>query len=236
MTPIPLTPWVKRLLIVLVVLFVLDLVALKLVGQSLSLFFGVLPSVPWQFWRLATYPFFHAELMHLVFNALVFYMIGSELEALWGPKIFLSFTALTALSGGVVYLVLALLGVGTGALMIGSSGAIYGLLTAYGILFAERTMLFMMLFPIKAKYFVLLLGAIEFISTIFYSNSAAASACHLGGMITGFAYLLYLARVRQRGGGGKGTTRRKANHLKMVHNADRSNTDSNKRNTGPTFH
>jgi hypothetical protein len=96
---------------------------------------------------------------------------------------------------------------------------------AYGIIFSERVMLFMMIFPMKAKYFVMLLAAIEFISTVFYSKSGIANSAHLGGMIAGFMYLFLMAysRVRKKQKGVSRVTKLKnkfsaRGHLKLVVN------------------
>ncbi len=72
---------------------------------------------------------------------------------------------------------------------IGASGAIYGLLAAYGILFPERTILLYFVIPIKAKYFVLLLGLLTFWSSVTASGGGVAHVAHLGGMLFGWLYL-----------------------------------------------
>ena len=94
--------------------------------------------------------------------------IGWELESVWGTPRFLRFYFFCSVSAGMLYLFLAsssCTGSGLDTPMIGASGAIYGLLVAYGLIFGERVMLFMMLFPMKAKHFVWVLGLIEFMTT-----------------------------------------------------------------------
>jgi membrane associated rhomboid family serine protease len=110
--------------------------------------------------------------------------------------------------------------------LIGASGGIYGLLMAYGLLFSERVLLFMMLFPLKAKQFVWVLAGIEFMSSIFSAHNAWGSVAHLGGMAAGFGLLWGRAawRVFQRQRQESDELRRKskrrksANHLRLVVN------------------
>jgi membrane associated rhomboid family serine protease len=75
---------------------------------------------------------------------------------------------------------------------------VYGLLLAYGILFGERTMYFFMLFPMPAKYFVMLLGGIGLVSSVFYGRSGVSHLAHLGGMLFGFLFLISMAAWRRR--------------------------------------
>jgi rhomboid family protein len=72
---------------------------------------------------------------------------------------------------------------------IGSSGAIYGLLMAFGVLYPDRVVLMSFLFPIKAKYFVMIMGAIAFLNSVGSSGSGVSNVAHLGGMAFGYAYL-----------------------------------------------
>jgi membrane associated rhomboid family serine protease len=115
---------------------------------------------------------------------------------------------------------------GAPGVMIGSSGGIYGLLVAYGILFKERVMLFMMLFPMKAKHFVWILAGVEFLSSISYGRSGIMSFAHLAGMGAGYLFLYGRATwnvfIKQRKEGWASTQRIKrvkgASHLKLVKN------------------
>jgi membrane associated rhomboid family serine protease len=195
------TPVVKIVLIASAVLFVLDLVGQR-TGFSLSAWFGFVPArllEAWV-WQPFTYPFLHAGLFHLLFNLLVIWTIGAELEALWGTRTFVGFFFVCAVGAAMTHGVFSLLGIGPGALspVVGSSGVVYGLLLAYGLLFGERTMYFFMLFPMPAKYFVALLGAIELVSSVFYGQSGVAHLAHLGGMLFGFLFLASMAAWRRR--------------------------------------
>ncbi|MBI3543763.1 MAG: rhomboid family intramembrane serine protease [Deltaproteobacteria bacterium] len=199
------------------------------------------------FWQFVTYMFMHADLFHILFNMLILWMIGSELEGQWGTKFFLKYYFVCGLSAGVFYLAVQsfLHGSANMVPMLGSSGAVYGLLVAYGIIYSERMMLFMMVFPMKAKHFVMILAAIEFISTVFYSRAGVANAAHLGGMVVGFAYLFLNAwlriRAKRKKTGKKQRMRR--SHLRLVVNNevlkefdDDDDEDEDSDPGRPTFH
>ncbi len=204
MPVIRLTTVVKWLLIFNVGFFLIQLFSDTFFGTSILEIFALVPAHVFQkatLWQFLTYMFFHADLFHILFNMLILWMIGSELEQQWGSRFFLKYYFICGLSGGFIYFFIQIFFKGTSTNyipMMGSSGAIYGLLVAYGIIYSERLLLFMMIFPMKAKHFVLLLAAIEFISTVFYSRSGVANAAHLGGMVVGFSYLFIKAYLRVR--------------------------------------
>ena len=106
--------------------------------------------------------------------------------------------------------------------VIGASGAIFGLMLAYGILFGERVILFMFLFPMKAKYFVMLLGLIELFNLMKDGfGSGVSNLCHLGGLVAGYIYLVVWTRIKRQGGGsgkGSGKKRRNRGNLRLVIN------------------
>lgn len=189
----PVSKTVKAILILCPILFVLQLSAEKFMGFSLSLYLGFVPLKLLSFWiwQPFTYAFLHGGVLHLVFNLLILYSLGSELERLWGRKFFLRYIFICILGGSLAYALFSFLnlGISPSSPLIGFSGAIYGLLLAYGILFGERILYFFMIFPMKAKHFVLILGAIALISTVFYSSEGIAHVAHLGGMVSGFSFL-----------------------------------------------
>lgn len=141
-------------------------------------------------WQLATYMFLHASLPHLVFNLLAIWMFGGELERQWGTRFFLKFYFVTGVGAAVLtvlasYTVLPQL---QGSVVVGASGAIYGLLLAYGLYFPDRRIYMYFVFPIPAKYFVMIMGALAFYSSVSDSGGVAHIA-HLGGLIVGYLYL-----------------------------------------------
>lgn len=220
------TPVVKILLIASAVMFVLQLSLQAGMGIQLSQILGFVPArlLSGWLWQFVTYAFLHAGLFHMLFNLLVIWTVGAELEGLWGSRTFIAYGLVTTLGGAITYGVFSLLNFGTGPEipMVGSSGLVYGLLLAYGILFGERQMYFFMLFPMPAKYFVMLLGAIELISSVFYSSDGVAHTAHLGGFVFGFLFLMAMASWRQRakrqaeGGQERKKRLKKAGHLRLI--------------------
>ncbi len=158
-------------------------------------------------WQPFTYMFLHSHsVFHVLFNMLVLWWFGSELEARWGSRFFLLYYFVCGVGAALIYL-LVLVGylLVTGHVaplmspVVGASGAVYGLLLAYGLIFGERVIYFMMLFPMKAKYFVMLLGLVEFLSLMGSGFSGeVANLAHLGGLIAGFIFLTGWTRWSHR--------------------------------------
>lgn len=155
-------------------------------------------------WQLITYQFMHANFWHLFYNMFFgLWMFGMEVEHMWGSKKFLTFYLLCGVVAGVAQLVLSpmldpgsqyivhpLTGEVVGGIpTVGASGAVYGVLIAFAMLFPDRYIFLYFLFPIKAKYFVaglILLGVIAV-----GDRSAVAHLAHLGGALAGYLYILY---------------------------------------------
>ena len=139
-------------------------------------------------WQLATYLFLHGGIWHLLFNMLTLWMFGVTLERDWGTRRFLKYYFLCGIGAGLCDVTVnALLGK-WGTSTIGASGAIYGVLLAFGVLYPESTILFLFLFPIQAKYFVMIYGAMALLGSLSV-NSGVSNVAHLGGMIFGLLYL-----------------------------------------------
>jgi membrane associated rhomboid family serine protease len=118
-------------------------------------------------------------------------MFGSEMESIWGRKQFLRYYFLTGIGSGLIWL---LFNSGQSyAVLIGASGAIYGILLAYGMMFPNRTVYLYFMIPIKVKWFVIFLGAVAFLSS-FNNHSNISHVTHLSGMVIGFVYLRYYWR------------------------------------------
>jgi membrane associated rhomboid family serine protease len=190
----PLTPMVRKLLIVTGGAFLLTYLPLQLFGWGDPyVWFGLQPlavTSGLQVWRLVTYLFLHGGFFHVIFNLFALWMFGADLERLWGGKRFLFYYFLTGI-GAAVFDVL--LQPSSLTMTVGCSGAIYGLLLAFGLAFPERPILLWLIIPVKAKWFVLIIGLIEFVSSWSNPGSGISHIAHLGGMLFGLAYL--------RGGG-----------------------------------
>jgi membrane associated rhomboid family serine protease len=118
---------------------------------------------------------------------LALWMFGSPLESDWGTRRFMRYYLICGVGAGICDLVLNLI-VGGHAPTIGASGAIYGVLLAFGVCYPEQTVLMNFLFPIKAKYMVMIYGAIALYGSMGV-NSGVSNIAHLGGMAVGFVYL-----------------------------------------------
>ncbi len=200
---------VKWLLIANTVIFVVHYLA-AVAGWSRVLDWAalvpaeVVPGL--RLWQPVTYLFLHSlgSFWHLLFNMLTLYMFGADLERQWGTDRFLRYYFLCGIGAGLCVVA------GNWAFgdpysrTIGASGAIYGLLLAFGLLYPDRQILFSFLFPIPAKYFVLILGGIAFLSTFSASSGGVSHVAHLGGMLFGFLYLRSQATRRRSSGGFKG--------------------------------
>jgi len=139
-------------------------------------------------WQLFTYQFLHGSVFHLVFNMLALWMFGSPLETDWGTQRFMRYYLTCGVGAGLCDLTLNLI-LGGRAPTIGASGAIYGVLLAFGVCYPEQTVLMNFLFPIKAKYMVMIYGAIALYGSMGTLNSGVSNIAHLGGMAVGFIYL-----------------------------------------------
>jgi membrane associated rhomboid family serine protease len=145
-------------------------------------------------WQPATYMFLHARSpTHILFNMLALWMFGVELERMWKTRFFVKYYFVTGIGAGLVFLLVALLPfAATRAtfddVVVGASGAIFGLLLAYALYFPNRPILMFLLFPVPAKYFVMILGAINFLIAI-EGTSGVAAVAHLGGIVVGYLYL-----------------------------------------------
>ena len=136
-------------------------------------------------WQLFTYMFLHGGITHLLFNMLTLWFFGTQLERDWGTRRFLKYYFYCGIAAGVCVLA-ANMAVGDWVRpTIGASGAIFGVLVAFGVLYPNQTVLMNFLFPIKAKYMVMIYAAIELLLTI-GPNTGVSTVAHLGGMAFGY--------------------------------------------------
>jgi membrane associated rhomboid family serine protease len=157
----------------------MKLFALNPIGST------VFPFYPWQ---LVTYMFMHGGFWHLFMNMFALWMFGMELENIWGSKKFFSYYMTCGIGAALANLFLSPLLTDINVPTVGASGAIIGILVAFGLMFPDRPIFLYFLFPIKAKYFVLIYMFIELLSIGSAGN--IAHIAHLGGGLVGFVYLL----------------------------------------------
>ena len=130
--------------------------------------------------------FLHGGVFHILFNMLTLYMFGNELERYWGAARFLRYYLITGIGAGVCSWIV---GPESSIAIVGASGAIYGILLAYGLLYPNRIVYLNLLLPIKVKWMVLIMGAIAFLSSVTGGEPGVAHLAHLGGMLGGYAIL-----------------------------------------------
>ncbi len=188
-----LTPAVKNLMIIMGLVFILQ----KFVSGWFDLYFGLVPVLVWKkyfLWQLFTYIFLHGGFSHILFNLLALWMFGGELENYWGSKKFLFYFFFCGVGAGICTVIFSPYQF---VPTIGASGAIYGLLLAFGWLFPNRLIYIYFLFPIPAKYFVIIFGLIEFFASMEGAGSGVAHLTHLGGLLFGLIYMAY-PTIRQK--------------------------------------
>jgi membrane associated rhomboid family serine protease len=234
-------PVVKRLIIINVAIWVvlqLILEGLILGTPYVTIYFGLIPKTVIEnffIWQFFTYMFLHAtNPMHVLFNMISLWFFGSELEMRWGSRLFLGFYIFSGVGAAFIYVfTLAMWGLFKGAEplaymqpVVGASGAVFGILLAYGVLFGERMVYFFGAFPIQARYFVAIIGAIEVVSLIGNGTSGGvANLAHLGGLVSGAAFLFGWTRLQQLKWRKGGASRR---NLKLVVNKDTKSDDGPK--------
>ncbi len=189
--PGPVTPAVKALLIANIAAFVVTFFL-----PQLLLTFGLRPADVLKqgaIWQIVTYMFMHGSLSHVFFNMLTLWLIGTELERMWGTKYFSKFYAACGLGAGLTQILLGFIPGPVGAQFyaqstIGASGAIFGLLLAFALYFPTRPFLVFFIFPVQARYLVMILGGISLMFALGGGGGVAHTA-HLGGLATGYLYL-----------------------------------------------
>jgi membrane associated rhomboid family serine protease len=190
---------VKIIIIACAITFLVQIIS----GRAFTDTFGLTPYDvinSGSIWQVVTYIFLHdtGNILHILFNMLGLWMFGSELEQVWGTRQFTRFFFVCGIGAGVLMVLLYLLsGGGPRVTTIGASGAVYGVLLAFGMLFPDR-IIYWLIFPIPAKYFVMILGGIAFFSTVMTANSGIAHVAHLGGMLCGYIYMKARGMSRQR--------------------------------------
>ncbi|HCK99722.1 MAG TPA: DUF1751 domain-containing protein [Candidatus Marinimicrobia bacterium] len=170
-------------IVVFVVMFVLG------AEQFFLLNFGLVPKFVWSrgfVWQLFTYMFIHGGFGHIFWNMFVLWMFGTEIETYLGRKEFYKFYFLAGAGSGLITLLFSL---NSTIPVVGASGAIYAVLVAFALIFPNREIYLYFLFPIKAKYFVLIMAIITFFSTFSAGGSNISHLTHLGGLLIGYLYL-----------------------------------------------
>ena len=203
-------PVVKNLIMINVLMYLITVITGNFMYENFALFYFKSPFFkPYQ---LVTHMFMHGGFTHILFNMYTLFIFGCVLERVWGSQKFLFYYFVTGIGAallhmGVMYLQLRgyIADFNAGDMFaqssiqsilvtptVGASGAIYGLLLAYGMLFPDNIM--QLIFPpvaLKAKWFVIIFGALELLLGLSGRGGDVAHFAHLGGMIFGFFLILY---------------------------------------------
>lgn len=194
-------PVIKNLLIINVAVFFVQIIGGRLsMGNGLSFeeviikYFALIPigkfsDASFYPWQLITYQFLHGGFAHIFWNMFALWMFGMEIENYWGSKKFLYYYLLSGIGAGLCHLFLSPLVGGGVAPTIGASGAIYGVLIAFALIFPNRYIFLYFFIPIKAKYLItfFIIMQIMFIDNV---SSGIAHLAHLGGALTGFIFIM----------------------------------------------
>jgi membrane associated rhomboid family serine protease len=199
----PFAGWVKRIILTCTAIFLAELIlphVLNIDLQSwLDGWFGLVPQdvMKGEIWQLVTYSFLHAGWGHLFFNMLTLWFIGAYLERDWGPRRFIECYLFCVVGAALMTIAISytrILGMNPARGTIGASGGIFGLLMAFGILYADQEMLmFPLPFSIKAKYLVGIWILVAVVS-IFGPQTDVANFAHLGGLFFGFLFVKFMPR------------------------------------------
>jgi len=221
----PLTRVNKTIIITTIALFVLHSLGRALGAFSLIPWLSVSSSSWMSLYTVFTYPLLETQLLSVMFNGLVMWFLGSELERQWGEKIYIKFLfACSVVTGLLFFLISSFLlkgtALGSGSLM-GLAGLSYALCVAYATLYPDRQFMMMFAFPVKAKWFCVIMVGVELYMALFSGNPAAFG--HLFSMGMGYLLIrfqtmsLVAAWFNQKPSGGGASKRAKnASHLKLV--------------------
>jgi membrane associated rhomboid family serine protease len=201
---------IKNIIIINVLVMIMTALNENFMYETFSLFYPTSPFFHW--WQPVTHMFMHGGFWHLFFNMYTLYIFGSVLERVWGTKKFLIFYFVTGLGAALIHTGvewiqmqswLSQAAEGSAAAMssihalkmtptVGASGAIYGVLMGYAMLYPDSVLTLM--FPpvsMKAKWFVLIFAGIELVTGMTGVGGGIAHFAHLGGLIFGFLLIMY---------------------------------------------
>lgn len=184
-------PTIVKNLLIINLIFFLGTIVLERQGMldiTNALILWPIQSGHFHIWQPFTYMFMHASFDHLFFNMFALWMFGYVLENMWGPKRFLFYYMACGLGAAVISLILGL------HPTLGASGAVYGILLAFGMIFPEERIYLYFLVPMKAKWFVIGYAALELFEGVFRSYDGIAHFAHLGGMLVGLVIILIWRR------------------------------------------
>ncbi|MCP4761596.1 MAG: rhomboid family intramembrane serine protease, partial [archaeon] len=204
--------WVFKLIVINVLFFAIQLFAQQYriiyslhgfngAASVIEFYLGLIPALIIEkgyIWQVFSYMFLHSTsgFFHIFFNMYALLIFGVPIEQEWGSKRFLTYYLTCGAGAGLCIFLINLISMEAGFFIptIGASGAVFGLLLAFGFLFPEAELLLFFFLPIKAKYLVILYGGIELYLELFGGQSAISHIGHLGGLLTGLIFFLILKK------------------------------------------
>lgn len=193
-----LTPATRAIILVNVLVFVLEHVAM----QPMLLHFALWPlgaDSLFRPWQLVTYAFLHDGVLHILFNMFALYVFGPALEQYWGPRRYLAYFFVCVIAAGATQLGVEYVTGSPGA-TIGASGGIFGILLAFALLFPRAKLLLYFAIPMPAWLFVSGYAVLELFFGVTGTEAGIAHFAHLGGMLGGGLVMLYWRLRADRGG------------------------------------
>ena len=179
----------KNLLIINALFFLATYLLRNIDWNFLGMYYW--QSEDFRIYQIVTYMFMHADIGHIFFNMFAVYMFGSVLEHFWGAKKFLYYYFFAGIGAAIIQQIVWYY-TGNAGVTIGASGAVFGLLLAYGWMFPNEKLFFMFIpIPIKAKYFIMIYSFMELFLGVVSVSGDIAHFAHLGGMIFGLILMLY---------------------------------------------
>lgn len=231
------TPWVKRLLIVngvvFVVIWAMSVTRVFDLAQAFDLF-AFSPTRIWvRPWGILTYMFLHAGLWHLLMNMLIIFFFGPPLESRWGSSIFIKFYLICGLGGVLLSFLFS------NSSIVGASAACYGMMLAFAMLWPNTNVYIWGLVPVRVKWLVLFLVGLSFVSAIGPNRDGIAHLAHLGGAVAGFLMMksgllpTFAPAAARRRDWGPGAIGRRADVRAAGRNPRTRGRERSPRGTGP---
>jgi len=197
--------WVIKLIVVNIIAYVFQIFTASNqtphAMSALTYYLGLTPALVVEkgfIWQVVSYMFLHSTsgFFHIFFNMYAVLIFGTPIEQEWGSRKFVGYYLFCGAGAGISILLINLISQG-GAYhipTIGASGAVFGLLLAFGVLYPNAEILLFFFIPIKAKYLVMLYGLVELYLELFGGQSSISHIGHLGGLFFGIVYFLITRR------------------------------------------
>lgn len=187
-----------NLCLMLIVLNVIFYFILRILSQNATYFLCLNPVMVLSyhaFWQFVTYMFVHENMIHLLFNMLALFFFGIGVERYWGSKEFLIFYIVCGLFSGLISFLIYILCGMWNVFLMGASGAIYGVLLAFAVIYPRTKILLWGIIPVPSPLLVIIYFFIETFGVLFGNSSGISNITHLGGFIVAWLYILLRMKI-----------------------------------------